>query len=167
MGAPSRKAKRPHKYGRGRARRGSLAPLSLLGQKVEPKTENEIQEAVWSFLATIKFTLVGVLEVLSLQDISFHVPNGIQLAGASAKRRAIYMAALKRRGLKPGVSDLVIPYPSRGYHGMFLELKAKDGIESGEQNSFRVRMSKLGYYADIVYSYEAAVQSIRTYLEIP
>jgi hypothetical protein len=127
-----------------------------------PQTENQIQEAVWAYLASVK-----IPGGRTLQDVSFHVPNGIQLAGGSPKRRAIYMAALKRRGLRPGVQDLIIlcPHPHYGWNGMLLELKTRDGSESAEQSQFRNLMVDMGYYAVVGRGYEQAVSRIQEYME--
>lgn len=169
MGTKVRKSGLTYRPRRRTARRGSLAPTQLLGIKI-PQTENQIQEAVWAYLATVTASS-GPGWRNSLQDFAFHVPNGIQLAGGSPKRRAIYMAALKRRGLKPGVMDLIILYPSiccgKLYHGMLLELKSGDGVESEEQANFRCLMSRVGYYAAVANSYARAVSYIKNYMGFP
>jgi len=99
-----------------------------------------------------------------LAEFMFAVPNGLQLSGSS-RNRARYMNALKKRGLKPGVSDLVVPYPVAPYHGMFLELKlnSKSPI-SDEQHAWHRLMGEVGYYSAIALGYDDAIREIESYL---
>lgn len=84
---------------------------------------------------------------------------------------------------KTGWSDLFIPYPSRGYHGLFLELKKegttiykKIGPEKGQmvadqqiraEAEFIERMNKLGYLARFAVGYDKATEIIDWYMERP
>ncbi|MCE8042454.1 VRR-NUC domain-containing protein [Halomonas daqingensis] len=52
-----------------------------------------------------------------LYDVTYHVPNGGQRHKATA-------AALKRQGVKAGVSDLVVMDARGGWFGLYLEFKA-------------------------------------------
>jgi hypothetical protein len=104
------------------------------------------------------------MEPWSLWDVSFAVPNGVHIAG-SAKGRARHMAALKKRGLKPGVSDIVIAYPAGGFHGMFLEMKRDNQAPvSDEQKRFQELMRAVGYHCVIARGYQNAVDHIQAYL---
>jgi hypothetical protein len=75
-----------------------------------------------------------------------------------------------------GWSDLFIPYPSRGYHGMFLEIKReneriytkKRELIADDQvrieAAFLDRMNKLGYFARFGVGMENCERLIRWYL---
>jgi hypothetical protein len=82
-----------------------------------------------------------------------------------------------------GWSDMFIAYPSRGYHGLFLELK-KDGVSiycktgprkgqlvASEQieieAEFLDKMNKLGYLARFTVGYDKAIALIDYYMEKP
>ncbi len=82
-----------------------------------------------------------------------------------------------------GWSDMFIAYPSRGFSGMFLELK-KDGISiycktgprkgqlvANEQiqieAAFLEKMNNLGYFARFGVGYDATIKIIRWYMETP
>jgi hypothetical protein len=57
--------------------------------------------------------------------LMFHIPNG--------GSRHLYEAVnLKAQGVKAGIPDYFLPYPSKDKHGMFIELKRR----------FKARISK-------------------------
>jgi len=101
------------------------------------------------------------------------VPNGTQLAG-TGKRRAIQMANLKAQGLRPGVSDIVIAYPSHEYHGAYIEMKRVREAYAGpaavkaairpEQIDWLMRMCGVGYWVAIAYGFEEFKTYVQMYL---
>ena len=50
----------------------------------------------------------------------FHIPNG-------AERHPAVAAKLKRQGVKAGVPDLFLPVARGGWHGLFVEMKKRQG----------------------------------------
>lgn len=90
----------------------------------------------------------------------FHVPNG-------GKRDAREAARLQAQGVIAGVADLVLPYPSREYHGLFIELKAEGGKLSENQRAFLQAMVSRGYCAQVAVGSKAAIELIEWYLQIP
>jgi len=77
------------------------------------------------------------------------------------------MNALKARGLKPGVSDVMIALPRGRYHGAFLELKFNDSSPvSKEQGDFVNLMEVSGYRAAIKVGYAAAVAFVIEYMAL-
>jgi hypothetical protein len=92
-----------------------------------------------------------------LDDICFHIPN---------ERRCSpqHGAILKRMGVKAGVSDVAIMRPSRGFHGMFLELKSSKGKISPLQSKFMADMHREGYATKVAYGSEEAIFIIKHYL---
>ncbi len=103
-------------------------------------------------------------EWLPLTDVAFAVPNGTSIAG-TPKQRAMYMASLKKQGFKPGVSDIVVPYPTVAYHGLFIELKReKSSPVSDAQVEWRDLMRRLDYRAEIAVGFDTAKAIIEEYL---
>ena len=101
----------------------------------------------------------------TVYDFMFAVPNGMQIAGTPG-RRARYMNAMKNRGLKPGVSDLVIAYPVEPHHGMYLELKLHEKSKiSDSQTAWAHLMNAVGYYATIAAGFNNAIWAIENYLK--
>ncbi len=92
----------------------------------------------------------------------FAVPNG-----AALKDRR-HGSIQKARGLTRGVWDIMVPIPSKGFHGMFLELKSSgDGAKlSKEQEQFGAHIRAVGFAADVQIGWQNAAKSIFQYLEI-
>lgn len=84
----------------------------------------------------------------------------------------------QRRALSSGKgwSDFFLPYPSRGYHGMFLEIKREDikiyrrdgNLVADEQvrleAAFLERMNKLGYFGRFGIGMDNCERLLRWYL---
>lgn len=86
-----------------------------------------------------------------------HVPNG----GGRSKGEG---AKLKAMGVKPGVSDLMLPVVAGGKAGLWIELKAENGVVSDEQWKWIFEMRKRGYEAMVAFGWEGAVTAIKAYL---
>jgi hypothetical protein len=76
-------------------------------------------------------------------------------------------ARFKRRGLRPGVSDVFLSYPYNGYHGLYIELKRRDknAKPTKEQAEWIEKVSKVGYAAHVARGWEEAWQQIEEYLK--
>lgn len=91
------------------------------------------------------------------EDI-FHIPNQ-RMCSVGYRRK------LARMGVKSGVSDLFLPYPHNGYHGLWIEMKRiKNSKSSPEQIEWCNRMLKRGYGAEFAYGWEHAKDIIEKYL---
>lgn len=87
-----------------------------------------------------------------------HIPNG----GKRGKRTA---AQLKRMGVKPGVPDLCLPVARGGWHGLYVEMKRRDGGRvSSEQRVWLAHLAAQGYRAVVAEGHEQAIDLIRDYL---
>lgn len=136
------------------------------GLSVPPK-EAEIQKACWSWLAVVK------VKGGKLQDFSYMVPNGTEIAG-NYQGRARYMASLKAQGFRVGVSDLVIAYPVGDYHGAYIELKRDRKAYKGpaavasairpDQRDWLLLMRSVGYFTGIAYGSDEFQSLVRSYL---
>jgi hypothetical protein len=92
-------------------------------------------------------------------SLLFAIPNG-------GHRNAIEAKNLKMQGVKPGVSDIFLPVPRHGLHGLWLELKYGKGKLSEHQKKWLEDMKEQGYGTSVCYSYEEARNVITSYLEI-
>lgn len=88
----------------------------------------------------------------------FAIPNG----GA---RDAITASQLKAEGVKPGVSDLMLPVPRHERHGLWIEMKKfKGGTESDEQVQWGEDMRRMGYGYVCCHGWQAAAEVLMGYL---
>ena len=106
-------------------------------------------------------------KVMSLKDSRlrwlFAIPNG---TAASSPAEA---AKAKRTGRKKGVPDLFLPVPSREYHGLFVELKRRNGRLSDlsdDQKLWIQTLDEQGYKTAVCFGWEDAAQTISIYLRI-
>jgi hypothetical protein len=94
-----------------------------------------------------------------IKSYLLHIPNqGIHSLN--------YRKKLTKMGLKKGVSDFFLAYPTKTYHGLWIELKRKEKFNiSTEQQEWIVKMKSKGYAAYFAYGWEHARYLILTYLE--
>lgn len=86
------------------------------------------------------------------------IPNG----GRRTPREG---ARLKAEGVKPGVSDLLLPLRRGGFAGLWLELKAPGEKPNPRQREWIERMRRAGYCAEWRDSWDKAAQVITDYLD--
>ena len=79
----------------------------------------------------------------------FHIPNG-------GSRNKMEAANLKRQGVRAGVPDLCFPVAKRGYHGMFIEMKAGKNKTTGLQDEWLELLQSNGYFARVCYGFDEA-----------
>lgn len=87
----------------------------------------------------------------------FAIPNG----GARHIGTAL---KLKAEGVTAGVSDLFLMIPNGEKHGLFLEMKQKDGKLQQNQIDFLNLAESMGYGAEVAYGFEEAQKIIQKYL---
>lgn len=95
------------------------------------------------------------------REYLIHIPNG------GSRKDAREGANLKAQGVRPGVSDYFLAYPSKKYHGLWLELKRKNpapAVLTAAQKDWLNKMNLVGYDAQLVYGWEAAKKIIEEYL---
>lgn len=99
-----------------------------------------------------------------LAEYLYAIPNG-------GRRNAKEGARMKAQGVKAGVSDLHLPIASRGFHGLWIELKApatatsKAGKPTQAQLDWIEKMTKKGHMAVICYGWQPAAETIKNYLQ--
>lgn len=92
-------------------------------------------------------------------DYLFAIPNG-------GKRNAREAALMRAEGVKAGVSDLMLPLARRGWHGLWIELKAPGGSPTQAQREWAQRMDRAGYMTAVARGWHEARELIVAYLGI-
>ena len=87
----------------------------------------------------------------------FAIPN----AGKRSIGVAMYY---KKEGLKSGVPDLMLPFPNREFHGLFIEMKSDTGRPTENQKEWISRLRDAGYQCDVCRSADEAIRLISDYL---
>jgi hypothetical protein len=91
------------------------------------------------------------------RELLYAIPNdGIRTPQQGAR--------FKRRGLRPGMPDICLPYPANGFHALYIELKTKIGKPTHEQLNCIAKLQAAGNCATIAYGWEDAWQQIENYL---
>ena len=89
----------------------------------------------------------------------FHIPNG-------GKRNPREAARFKKAGVKAGVPDLFLPVASKGYNGLFIELKRTMGASvSAAQTRWARDLQNQGYAVYICKGWIEASETILRYLK--
>lgn len=88
------------------------------------------------------------------------IPNG----GARDAREGM---RLKAEGVKPGVSDLLLPLRRAGFAGLWLELKAPGEKPNPKQRAWLERMKLAGYRSEWRDNWVDAAAVIAEYVNVP
>ena len=86
----------------------------------------------------------------------YHIPNG-------GSRNKMEAANLKRQGVKAGVPDLHFPVALRGYHGMYIEMKAGKNKTTSNQDEWIELLTGNGYFVRVCYGFDEAREVIDWY----
>lgn len=92
------------------------------------------------------------------------IPNGGS-RGDSRHTAAIVGSRMKAEGVKKGVADIFLPYPTRSTHGLYIELKTLTGKPSASQVEFAIDMIAADYDVVICRGYLEAIHTITDYLK--
>ncbi len=95
-----------------------------------------------------------------IANLLFSVPNG----GSRILREAV---TLKKEGVVAGVSDLILLFPSMGYHGLCIEMKTdeKTSRQSKSQKEWQQLVESAGYKYIICRNFDDFESEIKIYLE--
>ena len=91
-------------------------------------------------------------------ELMHHIPNG-------GKRTKTEAARFKAMGVKRGVSDIFLPVARGGFHGLYIELKAKDGKVESAQKEWIEAVRKQGYCGAVCYGGAVAAELIQRYMK--
>jgi hypothetical protein len=87
----------------------------------------------------------------------FHPPNG-------GSRNKIEGAKLKRMGVKPGISDILILEPRKEYSGLAIELKSAKGRATTEQKEFLKLLEERNWRTAIINNLDDFIKTVDEYL---
>lgn len=90
----------------------------------------------------------------------FAVPNG-------GKRNRATAGKLKAEGVRAGIPDLMLPWASRGFNGLFIELKTEKGRVTDKQAERIEQLNNDGYLAVVCHGWEAAKSVMEHYIGEP
>lgn len=135
------------------AREARLEEMDSLRPKqatMETVSEADEQEAViaWADINQRKYPCLRRL---------LHIPNG----GTRNVAEAVH---LKRLGVKPGVPDLLLPYPSNGYSSLWIEMKSAKGRPSALQKEWIDWLNENGHMAVVCYGAGEAINALEQYV---
>lgn len=92
------------------------------------------------------------------EQLLFAIPNG-------GHRHISVAMKLKAEGVRSGVPDLFLAYPTPFAHGLFIEMKKrKGGRVSDSQKPFISELNEQGYKAVVCHGAEAAINEIKRYI---
>lgn len=87
----------------------------------------------------------------------FAVPNGGQRGKFEAK-------IMKGEGVTAGVADLLLLVPSKGYHGLAIEMKTAEGRQRDTQKAWQKAVEQVGYKYVLCRSIESFIAQVNDYL---
>ena len=107
----------------------------------------------------IQISIVEAFGLLSSRAgfMFFHVANEAAMKARSGKDIHGLIEHLKKMGLMPGVSDLVIVFEGRAY---FLEIKTSKGKQTKDQIAFELWARDCGAPYRLVKSFDQAITSL-------
>jgi len=103
----------------------------------------------------------------------FAIPNGAKLPYKTIKRKGKSVqisperSKLIEEGLVSGIPDLMLAVAKGEYHGLFIEMKTKDGKVSDSQATIHPILRAQGYAVEVPFGLEAAKEVIIDYLNLP
>lgn len=118
--------------------------------KIKPQpTEAQIQASFFEWLQLAK---------PAIYPYAFHVPNG-GLRDIRVARK------LKKQGVKPGVADVFVMISNKHWHGLWLEFKRYNGVQSEYQKEFAKLALNSKYDYRVVNCTADAIHVLEKYLE--
>jgi len=87
----------------------------------------------------------------------FHVPNG-------GGRNKIEAKLLQDEGVTPGVSDLILLVPCKGYASLCIEMKSETGKQSPDQKEWQQECERVGNKYVLANDIEVFIKEINNYL---
>lgn len=93
-----------------------------------------------------------------IRKYMFAIENG-------GSRNEIEAANIKKMGLVAGVPDYFFMWPTRKYHGLWIEFKAGKNDLTDNQAQFFKTAEEVAYKCIVVWSWEDAKKEIEEYLK--
>jgi VRR-NUC domain len=112
-------------------------------------------------VALIEWVQICGLIYDSRLESLYAIPNG-------GNRHIGVARKLKAEGVKSGVPDLCLPVASKGYHGLYIEMKRMKGSSTSfEQKEFMQQLDAQGYLAVVCKGWVKAAETLIDYLQLP
>lgn len=108
----------------------------------------------------IMVAVFDYVRLIKMDRYIWHIAN-------ERKTSPQYGLKLKRMGVKSGVSDIFAAIPKESFHGLFIEVKTKEGRLTDSQKKFINDMQEMGYYAVACYGIEDVLDTLNWYLKLP
>ena len=90
-------------------------------------------------------------------NLIYAIPNG-------GSRNQLEAVKLKRTGVKAGVPDLCLPVARKGKHGLYIEMKRKEGGRVSElQKEWLEKLSGQGYETAVCHGMDEAIKVVESY----
>lgn len=93
-----------------------------------------------------------------------HIPNEFPLDALPDHRKWGYLKKRKAMGMKSGVPDLFLAWPTTKHHGLWIEVKKPGKKPRESQQEFLTLMKELGYAALWEDNLDALIRSTKNYL---
>lgn len=91
--------------------------------------------------------------------------HGLTKKSDPQEKPLLEAARMKAAGVKPGVPDMFLPVAREGCHGLYIELKRRDGGRvSTEQTAWMDALARQGYKTALCHGWDAAREEIQRYL---
>lgn len=94
---------------------------------------------------------------LKIGKYMFAIPN-------EGRRSRKHGARMKAQGLKSGIPDLFLAWPTQKYAGLFIEMKSEKGKISENQQKWIDRLNEQGYLAVVAFGLDEAKKAVEGYL---
>lgn len=89
----------------------------------------------------------------------YAIPNG-------GERNAIVAAKLKKEGVLAGVPDLHIPIARKGFHGLYIEMKAGKNKPTDNQLTIMDKLRNEGYKCEVCYNLDDFIKTVTSYFNL-
>lgn len=98
----------------------------------------------------------------------YAIPNGAKLPYRGKGKRRFSKEAIRLldEGLKPGMLDMCLPVPRKGYHGLYIELKVERNKPTEKQMQWLQQLNAQGYLAVVKWGADAVIRELMEYLDI-
>lgn len=93
------------------------------------------------------------------EQILFAIPNG-------GLRNIVTASKMKREGVRAGVPDLMLAYPTTSSPGLFIEMKKQDGGRLSDNQKTMIKILEYYHYKCVVcHGWEQAKAEIEAYIK--
>jgi hypothetical protein len=119
---------------------------------------------------------VKVIDWCNVHHVKYPMLKWIFAIPNAAKRSWKVGREMKAEGVKKGVPDLCLPYPTRFlidieggdltlYHGLYIEMKRKGNTTTADQKEWLDYLEYVGYKTAVAYSGDEAIKIIEEYVK--